>query len=287
MSRSGWDSVLAAALLIAAAGMLAQESPPPSLERAAVAPAPTDKVARIATPLDAQSLAHELADAYAAAVRPLTPEITLMDSAQVADAVLTSQADLGIVLLSIQPSKAFNPPPAWGEAEAILIGWEAVVLVTHPLRQMPGLDSDTVAQVLSGEIQTWEELGSGQGSIELLGRGEGAPSREALMGSLSLDSLSSRLELWPNDAEICRQVASRPLSLGWIGQSALTDRCHPLSLDSIQPTAQAVQTGAYGARLAVVMVVGPHAPPEARALARWAASAPGQRVVGRRYTPAS
>jgi len=282
--------MLAAAFLVAAASMLARESPPPYLDLAAPTPAPATtnpEIIRIATSLDAQPLAHELADTYAAAGHPLTPEVTPLNPAQVADTVLTSQADLGIVLLPAQASAPFSPPPAWGEAETIVIGWEAVVLVTHPLRQMPGLDSDTVAQVLGGEIQTWEQLGSGQGNIELLGRGEGAPSREALMGWLGLGSLSSRVELWPNDAEICRQVASRPLSLGWIGHSSLTDECQPLSLDSVRPTARAIQTGAYGPRLAVVIVVSPHAAPEARALAQWAASAPGQRVVARRYTPAS
>ncbi len=289
MQRARSGSLLAAALLVAAASALVDASPGPIL-RAEPTPAPPGaepQVIQIVTSLDTQTLAHELIDAYTATEAWVTSEIAVQAPAQVADAVLGSQASLGLLLVPVSSDQGFAPLAAWIDAEAHLIGWEAIVLVTHPLRQTQGWDRNTLAGVLGGEIQDWQELQSGQGAISLLGRAEGAASREALLGYLGLITLSSRVELLPSDAEICRQVASRPLALGWIGHSATTDQCQPLPLDGVEPSTQAVQSGEYGARLALVLLVAPHAPPEARALAVWAASAQGQRIVAQRYVPAS
>jgi len=289
MQRARSGSLLAAALLVAAASALVDASPGPIL-RAEPTPAPPGaepQVIQIVTSLDTQTLAHELIDAYTATEAWVTSEIAVQAPAQVADAVLGSQASLGLLLVPISSDQGFVPPAAWENAEAHLIGWEAIVLVTHPLRQTQGWDRNTLAGVLGGEIEDWQELQSGQGPISLLGRAEGAASREALLGYLGLITLSSRVELLPSDAEICRQVASRPLALGWIGHSATTDQCQPLPLDGVEPSTQAVQSGEYGARLALVLLVAPHAPPEARALAVWAASAQGQRIVAQRCAPAS
>ena len=289
MQRARSGSLLAAALLVAAASALVDASPGPIL-RAEPTPAPPGaepQVIQIVTSLDTQTLAHELIDAYTATEAWVTSEIAVQAPAQVADAVLGSQASLGLLLVPISSDQGFVPPAAWENAEAHLIGWEAIVLVTHPLRQTQGWDRNTLAGVLGGEIEDWQELQSGQGPISLLGRAEGAASREALLGYLGLITLSSRVELLPSDAEICRQVASRPLALGWIGHSATTDQCQPLPLDGVEPSTQAVQSGEYGARLALVLLVAPHAPPEARALADWAASAQGQRIVAQSYAPAS
>ncbi|MGC9360615.1 MAG: substrate-binding domain-containing protein [Anaerolineae bacterium] len=246
----------------------------------------TARPIRFVTSSDTLPLASDLTDAYTASGGSFPIEIATETSNAVIDAVLDSEADLGIAMVATSQGQTPEIPNAWGDADPKLLGWDAIVVVAYPLRKVESLSLSDLARVVGGGIDDWSDLGSGSGTIAILGRGEGSPTRDALRTFFGLDSFCPRMELLAHDAAICDAVATRPLALGWVKLSSVTDQCQILPLDEVYPSARTLRNGDYPLCLAVVLLTAPQALPEARSLARWIQSPAGQAAVARQVLPA-
>lgn len=66
----------------------------------------------------------------------------------------------------------------------IVLGLDGIVLITHPDNPVPNLTSLEVAQIWSGEITNWQQLGGGDVPITVNSFGEGSGDRAVLLDGL-------------------------------------------------------------------------------------------------------
>jgi len=289
MRRARPRPLLLIAVLVAAScaiveGRAAEITHGPAINTQAPA---TARPVRFVASSDTLPLASDLADAYAASGGSFRVAAATETHSAVIDAVLDSEADLGIAMVGASRGQDPEISQAWSDADPRLLGWDAIVVMVHPLRGPETLSEAQLARVLSGEIHDWSDLGSGGGTIAILGRGEGSPTRDALTTLLGLDSFAPRMELLAHDAAICDAISTQPLAMGWVKLSSVTNRCQVVPLEGVYPSARTLRNGDYPLRLALVLLTAPQAVPEARTLARWIRSPAGQAIVAQRGLPAS
>lgn len=259
-----WAGLLVAALLAAACGTTV-----PTLEP-------------VRLTLAASSSALPLAETMAAGYHAAFPHISidllpLANEAAAIQAVQNSQADAALVSGTL---------PALAGLQASHVANDALAIVVHPSRPLDDLPSPQVQEILRGLVRNWEELGAGQGEIQVATREEGAgPRQVATDAFLGVRPMTAAALVLPDDRLLRAQVAVDPQAIAALPAAWLNDEVRALSIDGRGPEWVARGWPDYPAVLPIHFLTPATPAPEVAALFSFMTSQRGQRIISQDYSP--
>ena len=139
------------------------------------------------------------------------------------------------------------------EANAVQhhVAWDALVAIVHPDSPLDNLSTEQLRQVLTGEVNQWEDLRVGkQGEILVGARsgkisGVGRMVRELIFGDLALDYTAQAI-VYPSSGPLEQAVEAGPDMIAVTGISSAKKRnVKVLAIDGIQPTYENIAAGTY------------------------------------------
>lgn len=159
-------------------------------------------------------------------------------------AVRRGDAELGGMCCPVEGSR--------GEGlKSAIIAHDVKVAVVHPSSPVRDVTRRVLAEVAAGRTTRWSELGGGDRAIALVVREHCPEYREPIRTLLLGNGAWSRKAiLVKTDKEIVEAVARFPGALGlvsWVFALPLVEagQLAVLSLDGVEPTVSAVQSGRY------------------------------------------
>ena len=101
-----------------------------------------------------------------------------------------------------------------------MIAIDGLAIILHPQNPLNQLDTEQLAQIFSGEISTWEELGGVGGAIHLYARDDQSGTYDTfkeLVLSRRGKTLVSAAKRFESSEQLSDAVSQDPQGIGFIG----------------------------------------------------------------------
>ncbi len=175
------------------------------------------------------------------------------------------------------------------------IGWDGIGILVHLSNFTKEVTKQHVAEIFSGKIKNWSELGGPETSILLIDRPRNQNIREAFETQLGITGqIPRQAKLIGSDEQVVKTVVGTlpPLSaVAYIslstGLSVVSDgvAVRLLQVDKVEPETPTVKDGRYSLRRPVLLLSKKEPNPLVDAFAKFALSPTGQTIIGDSYVP--
>ncbi|QXI36709.1 substrate-binding domain-containing protein [Pseudomonas xantholysinigenes] len=167
-----------------------------------------------------------------------------------------------------------------------VIGLDGVAVIVHPDNPLPQLTTTQLAQVFSGQLQRWEQLGVPGGAIHLYARDDRSGTFEtfkALVLDPEHEQLSTQALRFESADALAAQVKADRQAIGFSGL-ATVHGAKVLAVaagdaPALPPSRALVASEDYPLSRRLFFYLPANAKPQARALAEFAQSPAGQAIV--------
>jgi len=167
-----------------------------------------------------------------------------------------------------------------------VIGLDGVAVIVHPDNPLPRLTTQQLAQIFSGQIQRWEQLGVAGGAIHLYARDDRSGTYEtfkALVLEPQHGELARQAQRFESSEELAARVGSDRQAIGFSSLAAVHG-AKVLAVaegdaPALLPDRQLVASEDYPLSRRLYFYLPANAKPQARALADFAQSPAGQAIV--------
>jgi len=221
--------------------------------------------------------------------QPLRVDIAAHGSSTGFAALGRGDADLAAASRPINDSEV-RQLQALGDLRAAsaeqVIGLDGVAVIVHPDNPLPRLNTQQLAQIFSGQIQHWEQLGIAGGAIHLYARDDRSGTFEtfkALVLEPQHHDLSAKARRFESSDELAAQVATDRQAIGFSSLAAV----HGAKVLAVAegdapamlPERALVASEDYPLSRRLYFYLPANPKPQARALADFAQSPAGQAIV--------
>lgn len=221
--------------------------------------------------------------------QPIHVDIAAHGSSTGFTALGRGEADLAAASRPINDSEA-GQLRALGDLRSAateqVIGLDGVAVIVHPDNPLPQLTTAQLAQVFSGQIQRWEQLGIAGGSIHLYARDDRSGTYEtfkALVLEPQHETLSATARRFESSDELAAQVGADRQAIGFSSLPAV-HRAKVLAVaegdaPAMLPERALVASEDYPLSRRLYFYLPANPKPQAKALADFAQSPAGQAIV--------
>lgn len=156
--------------------------------------------------------------------------------------------DLGLSSRALKDEEKQN-----GAVENI-VALDGVAVVINPANGVEDLTVEQIAQIFTGEITNWSELGGTDGEIAVFGREAGSGTRGAFEEIVGVEDACKYTNEYSSTGDVIGNVASNPNAIGYASLSAVDDTVKAVKVNGVAPSEDTVKDGSYEIQRPFVMV---------------------------------
>lgn len=156
--------------------------------------------------------------------------------------------DLGLSSRALKDEEKQN-----GAVENI-VALDGVAVVINPANGVEDLTVEQIAQIFTGEITNWSELGGTDGEIAVFGREAGSGTRGAFEEIVGVVDGCKYTNEYSSTGDVIGNVASNPNAIGYASLSAVDDTVKAVKVNGVAPSEDTVKDGSYEIQRPFVMV---------------------------------
>ena len=190
-------------------------------------------------------IAEQTAEAFQKANPGTRVLVSGLGSSAGIEAVSAGTADIGTSSRDLKPEEGnlglIDTP----------IAYDGIAVIVSPSNPVNNLSKDQLANIFSGKIKNWSEVGGADQPIDLVNRDESSGTRDAftklVMGKSTFDP---RAAVLPGTGQVRDVVARASGAIGYISVGFVKPRftnvaVKALSVDGIAPTEANIASGEY------------------------------------------
>jgi phosphate transport system substrate-binding protein len=128
----------------------------------------------------------------------------------------------------------------------IIICYDGISVVVHPKNPLNGLSLREVADIFSGKISNWNQLGWVDRRIDAITREEGSGTRgsfeDLVMGKQEIDD---GIMVQDSNGSVKEIVATDPYAIGYISLGLVDHRVKAVAIDGVMPSVKHIRSKTY------------------------------------------
>ena len=163
-------------------------------------------------------------------------------------AVQEGRCDIGL------SSRALKDDEKSAGLVSTTIALDGIAIIVHPDNPVSDLSMQQIADIYTGKITNWKDLGGEDAEIVLIGREAGSGTRdgfESVTGTK--DACQYRQEL-TSTGDVITTISQNPAAIGYASLAALKDNVKAVRVDGVSPSEQTVKDGSYAVQRPFVLV---------------------------------
>ena len=163
-------------------------------------------------------------------------------------AVSEGRCDIGLASRSLKDDEKSS-----GLTETVL-AYDGIAVVVSPENPVSDLTIEQIADIYTGKITNWSEVGGNDAEIVLIGREAGSGTRdgfESITGTT--DACQYRQEL-TSTGDVITTVAQNPNAIGYASLASVKDTVKALAVEGVTPSEETVKDGSYLVQRPFVLV---------------------------------
>ncbi len=145
------------------------------------------------------------------------PQYTGSGSGAGITGVLDGTCDLGL------SSRALTDEEKAEGAVENIIALDGVAVIVNPENTVTDLTIEQIAQIFTGEITNWSEVGGNDAPIAVFGRENGSGTRSAFEEIVGVEDACKYTNEYSSTGDVIGNVASNPNAIGYASLSAVND----------------------------------------------------------------
>ena len=135
-----------------------------------------------------------------------------------------------------------------------VVAIDGIAVIVNPENPVVDLTVEQIAQVYTGEVTNWQEVGGEDAPIVCIGREAASGTRdgfESITGTA--DSCKYAQEL-TSTGDVVQTVSSNPNAIGYASLASVSDKVQTISVESIMPSDETILSGDYKIQRNFVLV---------------------------------
>ena len=126
-----------------------------------------------------------------------------------------------------------------------IVALDGVAIVINPANGVENLTVEQIAQIFTGEITNWSEVGGTDGEIAVFGREAGSGTRGAFEEIVGVVDTCKYTNEYSSTGDVIGNVASNPNAIGYASLSAVDDTVKAVKVNDVAPSEATVKDGTY------------------------------------------
>ena len=155
------------------------------------------------------------------------------------EAASNGSADIGL------SSRALKDEETSAGLVGTTVALDGIAVIVNPANGVENLTVEQIAQIFTGEITDWSELGGEAGTISCIGREAGSGTRdgfESITGTKDACKMDQELT---STGAVIEAVAGNPNAIGYASLSALKDSVKAVTVNGVECSEETVLDGSY------------------------------------------
>ncbi len=139
-------------------------------------------------------------------------------------------------------------------AVAHVVALDGVAVVVNPKNTVKNLTTEQIADIFTGKIKNWSELGGADASIAVYGREDGSGTRSAFEEIVGVEGACTYTNEYGSTGDVIGNVASNENAIGYASLSAVDSSVSAVKVNGVAPSEATVKDGSYTIQRPFVMV---------------------------------
>ncbi len=186
---------------------------------------------------------EKLANAMAEAFMEKYPNVTVAPEFTGSGAGLESLAK-GTVDIG-DASRALSDDEKAGGAVENIVAIDGIAVITDSENTVSDITSEQLAQIYTGEITNWSDLGGADEQIVVIGREAGSGTRDAFEELSDVKDACKYAQELDSTGAVLAKVAATPGAIGYVSLDVVDDTVKALQLNSVDTTEDNILAGTY------------------------------------------
>lgn len=163
-------------------------------------------------------------------------------------AVSEGRCDIGL------SSRALKDEEKAQGLEETVLAYDGIAIVASPDNPVKELTLEQIADIYTGKITNWKDVGGNDAEIVVIGREAGSGTRDGFESITNTkDSCKYRQELG-STGDVIATVAGNPGAIGYASLAAVKDTVKALVVNGVTPSEETVKDGSYVVQRPFVLV---------------------------------
>jgi phosphate transport system substrate-binding protein len=178
---------------------------------------------------------------------------------------------------------------------ATQIAWDGIGILVHLSNFTKEVSRQQVADIYSGKVKEWSEIGGPETKILLIDRPRNQNIRDAFESQLGIaGKIPDTAKVIGRDDKVVKTVVGTLPPLSAVAYISLSQGLSVVSggvavrllpVDKVEPEVPTVKDGRYPLRRPILLLTKKDASPPAEAFVQFALSPAGQQIIGETYVP--
>lgn len=163
-------------------------------------------------------------------------------------AVQEGRCDIGLSSRALKDEEK-----AAGVTETVL-AYDGIAVIVNPENPVTDLSLQNIADIYTGKITNWSEVGGNDAEIVLIGREAGSGTRDGFESITGTEEACKYRQELTSTGDVITTVSGNPGAIGYASLAAVKDNVKTLSVSGVAPTEATVKDGSYVVQRPFVMV---------------------------------
>ena len=227
---------------------------------ATTAPAATDAPETSAAPTvlsgtvstDGSTSMEKVIDALSEAFMEANSKVTVTynptGSGTGIQAVQEGRCDIGL------SSRALKDEEKASGLQETVLAYDGIAMIVNPANPVEDLTLEQIADIYTGKITNWSELGGSDSEIVLIGREAGSGTRSGFEEIVEVKDLCQYRQELSSTGDVIATVAQNPGAIGYASLASVKDTVKAVKVGGVTPSEETVKDGTYAIQRPFVLV---------------------------------
>lgn len=138
--------------------------------------------------------------------------------------------------------------------QATVLAYDGIAIIVHPENPVSDLSLETIAQIYTGEITNWSEVGGNDAEIVLIGREAGSGTRDGFESITGTEDVCQYRQELTSTGDVITTVSQNSGAIGYASVASVKDSVKALDVDGVTATEETIKNGSYVVQRPFVLV---------------------------------
>ncbi|MDY4987192.1 MAG: phosphate ABC transporter substrate-binding protein [Eggerthellaceae bacterium] len=163
-------------------------------------------------------------------------------------AVTEGRCDIGLSSRDLKDEEL-----AQGLTETVLAK-DGIAIVVNPENKVEDLTVEQIADIFTGKITNWKEVGGDDAEIVLIGREAGSGTRDGFESITGTEEACQYRQELTSTGDVITTVAGNPAAIGYASLASVQDSVKALTVGGVAPTEETIADGTYEVQRPFILV---------------------------------
>ena len=190
-------------------------------------------------------------------------------------AVQEGTCDIGL------SSRALKDEEKAAGLKETVLAYDGIAIIVHPDNPVSDLTIEQIAQLYTGEITNWKDVGGNDAEVVLIGREAASGTRDGFESITGTKEKCQYRQELTSTGDVITAVSQNPDAIGYASLASIKDSVKALNVDGVTPSEDTVKDGSYKVQRPFVLVTaeGKALSPVAQAFFDYAASSDAAAII--------